>query len=271
MGTLRITILGCGSSGGVPRIDGDWGVCDPNEPKNRRTRCGLLVQRWRGASGADADATTVLIDTAPELRDQLIAAQVKHVDGIVFTHAHADQTHGIDDVRAFALLQRKRLPVWMDAPTRDALIKRFGYCFHGAGAYRPILEDVGDIRVGESFDVAGPGGAISFLPMLQEHGPIMSLGFRFGACAYSNDVSELPPASFAPLAALDLWIVDALRYTPHPTHAHLERALGWVERLRPARTILTNMHVDLDYQTLKRELPAGVEPAFDGMAIELED
>lgn len=270
MGVLRVTILGCGSSGGVPRANGDWGACDPAEPKNRRTRCGLLLQRWRGAAGAESDATSVLIDTAPDLREQMIAAGVRHVDAVVYTHDHADQAHGIDDVRAFALAQRKRMPVYMDAPTRATLTKRFAYCFYGEGGYPPILEDAGEIRPGEDFLVNGPGGAITLTPLAQDHGISQSLAFRFGAGAYSNDLVAMPEETFAALRGLDVWIVDALRYTPHPTHAHLARTLEWIARLKPARAILTNMHIDMDYGRLARELPAGVEPAYDGLAFEIE-
>lgn len=271
MGTLRVTILGCGSSGGVPRADGNWGACDPTEPKNRRTRCGLLLQRWRGAPGAEGEATSILIDTAPDLREQMNAARVRHVDAVVFTHDHADQTHGLDDVRAFVLTQRRRMPVYMDAPTRKTLTQRFGYCFFGEGGYPPILEDAGDLRPGEEVKIDGPGGRVALLPLVQDHGIGVSLGFRFGAGAYSNDLVDMPPDSFAALHGVETWIVDALRYTPHPTHAHLARALGWIERLKPARAILTNMHIDLDYQTLRRELPPGVEPGYDGLSFDLED
>ncbi|MBI1187248.1 MAG: MBL fold metallo-hydrolase [Alphaproteobacteria bacterium] len=271
MGAIRVTILGCGSSGGVPRTNGDWGACDPGEPRNKRTRCGLLLQRWHGAPGDAADATSVLIDTAPDLREQMIAAGVRRLDAVVYTHDHADQAHGIDDVRAFVLAQRKRMPVWMDAPTRATLTRRFAYCFYGEGGYPPILEDAGAIRPRETFRIDGPGGAVSLTPLLQDHGLSQSLAFRFGAGAYSNDLVAMPEETFAGLAGLDLWIVDALRYTPHPTHAHLERTLSWIDRLKPRRAILTNMHIDMDYRRLAADLPAGVEPAYDGLQIDLED
>jgi phosphoribosyl 1,2-cyclic phosphate phosphodiesterase len=264
MSRLRVTILGCGSSGGVPRADGDWGQCDPAEPRNRRSRCGLLVQRWRDDVDDPRAATTALIDTSPDLREQLIAAHVSHVDAILYTHDHADQTHGIDDVRALVLRMRRRARVWMDAPTRERLMRRFGYCFAGEGGYPPILEDCGDLRHGENVVIDGPGGDIAFTPLTQDHGGTISLGFRFGAIAYSNDVVALPQRTLSRLDGLDLWIVDALRRNPHPTHAHLARSLEWIAAVRPRRAVLTNMHVDLDYQTLRRELPPGVEPAHDG-------
>ncbi len=270
MSVLRVTILGCGSSGGVPRADGDWGACDPSEPRNRRTRCGLLLQLWADAPGAPRDATTVLIDTAPDLREQMIAARVAHVDAVLFSHDHADQTHGLDDLRAFVIRTRRRTPVFMDAPTRATLTRRFDYCFESKKGYPAILEDAGSLTHGEDVLVEGPGGALALTPLDQDHGlGTASLGFRFGAGAYSNDLVALPERSMARLDGLDLWIVDALRYAPHPTHAHLEQALAWAAALGPKRTMLTNMHIDLDYQRLKAELPAGVEPAFDGWSIDL--
>jgi phosphoribosyl 1,2-cyclic phosphate phosphodiesterase len=262
-GTLRITILGCGSSGGVPRVGGDWGACDRNEPKNRRSRCGLLLEYWQGTA-EEGEATTVLIDTSPDLREQLLAANTTRIDAIVFSHDHADQTHGLDDVRALAIRMRRRIPVYLDAPTRATLERRFAYIFHGEGGYPAIVSVAGEIAPQVSFEIMGPGGALALLPLAQDHGGVRSLGFRIGGFAYSNDVVHLPPETMAALEGLDLWIVDALRYTPHPTHAHLERTLGWIEALRPSRSVLTNMHVDLDYETLRRDLPGGVEPAYDG-------
>jgi phosphoribosyl 1,2-cyclic phosphate phosphodiesterase len=267
-GVMRFTILGCGSSGGVPRIGNDWGVCDPGNPKNRRTRCSLLVQRWAGAPGEPKAATTVLIDTAPDMREQLLATQVVHLDAVLYSHDHADQAHGIDDLRALVLRNKKRTPIWMDAATRATLTARFGYCFAGQGGYPAILHDAGVIEHGASIAIDGPGGVIEALPLIQDHGGGMSYGFRFGSCAYNNDVAQLPDETLAALQDLDLWIVDALRYAPHPTHAHLERTLGWAAALRPRRTLLTNLHVDMDYARLCTELPAGVEPAFDGWRLD---
>lgn len=264
-GTLRVTILGCGSSGGVPRADGDWGDCDPNEPRNRRSRCSLLVQRWAGAAGHPKDATTVLIDTAPDLRTQLAEAKPNHIDAVLFSHDHADQTHGIDDLRAYVLKMRRRMPVWMDQTTRATLHPRFRYCFESQSGYPAILEHAGDLAPLSPVVIEGPGGKLECLPLMQDHGFSLSLGFRFGPVAYCNDVVGLPEESFAALDGLDLWIVDALRDKPHPSHAHVGMALDWIERVKPKRAILTNLHVDLDYQTLKARLPKGVEPAHDGL------
>ncbi|MGE0742935.1 MAG: MBL fold metallo-hydrolase [Hyphomonadaceae bacterium] len=265
-GTLRVTILGCGSSGGVPRATGDWGACDPNEPRNRRTRCGLLLQQWRGEAGDPADATTVLIDTPPELRQQLADAKPAHIDAVVISHDHADQIHGFDDVRAFFLKQRAQIPVWIDESTRPSFMRRFGYAFDNLTGYPAIVKDAGVLRPYEAISVNGPGGAMQVLPLDQDHGIGRSLGFRVGPAAYSNDVVDMPPETFARLDGLSLWVVDALREKPHPTHAHVERALEWIARLKPAHAVLTNMHNDLDYQALKARLPAGVEPAYDGWA-----
>ncbi len=263
-GVLEVTILGSGSSGGVPRADGDWGACDPAEPRNRRTRCGLLLR-----SKGEGAQTTVLIDTSPDLREQLIAARAQRIDGILFTHDHADQVHGIDDVRAFFLRQRARIPARMDAPTRDVLLKRFGYIFENTGGYPAILDAVALPPYGQAFSVDGPSGAIPVNTFDQEHGHIRCVGYRCGPVAYSPDVNGLPEDAFEALAGVDTWIVDALRHTPHPTHAHLEQTLRWIERVKPRRAILTNMHIDMDYRTLLAELPHGVEPAYDGMTLEV--
>jgi len=266
MGTLRVTVLGCGSSGGVPRATGDWGACDPNEQKNRRTRCGLLLQQWRGEAGAAEEATTVLIDTPPEVRQQLAAAGTRRLDGVIISHDHADQTNGFDDVRAFFLKQRAQIPVWMDEATRETFMRRFGYAFVSGAGYPAIVRRAGDLSPLVPLRVDGPGGVMELLPLDQDHGFSRSLGFRVGPVAYSNDLVSMPEQSFAALDGLALWIVDALRDKPHPTHAHVERSLEWIERLRPKLALLTNMHIDLDYAALKARLPAGVEPAYDGWA-----
>jgi phosphoribosyl 1,2-cyclic phosphate phosphodiesterase len=264
MPTLRVTILGCGSSGGVPRATGDWGVCDPREPKNRRSRCGLLLQRWRGAAGDPEQATTVLIDTPPEIRQQLAAAQARRLDAVIISHDHADQTNGFDDIRAFFLKQRATIPVWLDESTRHTFMRRFGYTFESQAGYPAIVRDAGHLAPLVPAKVDGPGGPLEILPLEQDHGFSRSLGFRAGSVAYSNDVVAMPEATYAELNGLALWIVDALRDRPHPTHAHVERSLEWIARVQPAHAVLTNMHIDLDYQALKARLPAGVEPAYDG-------
>ena len=271
---LEFTILGCGSSGGVPRADGNFGACDPADPRNRRTRCSLLVRRLEGPGTATTPPTTVIVDTSPEFRQQTAAAGVTRLDGLLLTHDHADQTHGIDDIRAFAMVQRQRIPCWMDDATAATMSRRFGYIFEGEGLYPAIADMHAAPPFFVPFSVGGPSGEIPFVTFDQDHGPgVRSLGYRFGNVAYSSDVVDIPDASFAALEDLDVWIVDALRYTPHPTHAHLAKTLSWVERVKPRRTILTNLHIDLDFKALTAVLPAGVEPAYDGLrfAVELSD
>ncbi len=261
----RFILLGTGSSGGVPRTGGDWGDCDPSEPRNRRRRCSALLE-----FGVDRpQPTRVLFDTAPDLREQLNDASIDRIDAIVYTHDHADQTHGIDDVRSLVLRQRAALPTFMDAATRSRLTHRFAYCFEGAGGYPPILALEPDIAPYHPFAVHGPAGAVELLPLDMQHGNIRCMGYRMGGLAYCNDVNGLPDTTMARLQGLDVFIIDALRYTPHPTHAHLEMTLGWVAALRPRRTILTNLHIDMDYQTLRKALPEGVEPGYDGQVIDL--
>ena len=264
MANLRFTILGCGSSGGVPRLGGDWGDCDPSNPKNRRRRCSMLVERI-----TDAGTTRVLIDTSPDMRDQLLSAGVGTLDGVVYTHSHADHMHGIDDLRQIVFNRRERLPVWADGPTQEALLGRFGYAFmQPEGSSYPAILDLHTID--GPIDVTGPGGAITFAPFRAEHGTMDALGFRIGPLAYLPDVIAIPATSWPLLMGLDVWVLDALRRKPHPTHAHLALSLDWIARAKPRRAVLTNMHVDLDYDTLLAELPPSVTPAFDGMVIETE-
>ena len=262
--SLTFTILGCGSSMGVPRVALGWGDCDPNNPKNRRRRCSLLVTR-----GAASGKTHLLVDCSPDLRMQLLDAEVDSIDGVLITHEHADHTHGIDDLRPLFVKTRRRVPVYMDEATTGVMRTRFGYCFKTppGSAYPPIAEER-RLLPGEPVAIQGQGGAIEALPVLQEHGDIASLGFRFGNVAYSADIKGLPDASIAQMAGLDVWIVDALRPAPHPSHLNLEEALAWIERIRPKRAILTNLHSDLDYNRLRAELPPNIEPAYDCMSFQ---
>jgi len=266
-GVLELTVLGSGSSGGVPRADGEWGACDPANPTNLRSRCSLLVRRK--GEGADYE-TTAIVDTSPDLRLQTVQAGARRLDAILLTHDHADQVHGLDDVRAFFLRQRALIPCHMDASTDATMMRRFGYIFEAEGGYPAICARRAIPPHGEPWRVDGPSGSIPVVTFDQDHGGVRSVGYRFGDVAYSSDVVNLDESAFAALEGLDVWIVDALRYRPHPTHAHLERTLTWIERLRPRRAILTNLHIDLDYETLKAELPDGVEPAFDGLRFEHE-
>jgi phosphoribosyl 1,2-cyclic phosphate phosphodiesterase len=261
--SLRVTILGCGSSGGVPRVGSGWGAADPTNPKNRRRRCSILVERTNGAG-----TTSVLVDASPDLREQLLDAEVRRLEALLITHDHADHTHGIDDVRPLVIHMRRRVQVYMDARTSTVLNERFGYCFRSApgSGYPPILDEH-RIEVGVPVEIGGPGGTVTALPFDMEHGPTRALGFRFDDVAYASDVSALPPESVDRLFGLDILIVDALRYTPHPTHFSVAEALSLIEQVKPRRAVLTNMHSDIDYETLRRELPDGVVPAFDGMRL----
>ena len=258
---ISFRILGCGSSGGVPRLGGLWGACDPENPRNARRRCSLLVTRTSGDK-----ATRVLIDTSPDMRAQLLDAGVGMLDAVVYTHSHADHVHGIDDLRMVVFNKRERLQVWADGDTSNDLLGRFGYAFvqPKGSSYPPICElnaIDGDITI------SGAGGDIVLRPFEVEHGNIDALGFRIGDVAYLPDVSTIPDAVWPMLEGLEYWIVDALRRDPHPTHSHLANTLEWIARAAPKRAILTNMHNDLDYATVAAETPDHIDPAYDGMTV----
>lgn len=262
--TMRVTILGCGSSGGVPRLGGVWGACDPSEPRNARRRCSALVERI-----TDAGTTSVLIDTSPDMRSQLLDAGVGRLDAVLYTHAHADHVHGMDDLRMIVINMRSRLPVWADQPTHDALIDRFGYAFirPEGSMYPPIL----DMNLMEGdVTIDGPGGPLTFTPFLVPHGGMDALGFRVNDVAYLPDVASIPDHIWPHLENLRCWIVDALRRDPHPTHSHLAQTLEWIERMEPREAVLTNMHTDLDYATVAAETPDHIQPAFDGMQLDFD-
>jgi phosphoribosyl 1,2-cyclic phosphate phosphodiesterase len=264
--TLTLTILGSGSSAGVPRPALGWGACDPTNPKNRRRRCSLLVERT-----SDAGTTRIVIDTSPDLREQLIDANVDHIDAVFLTHEHADQTHGIDDLRSVVMHQRKRIPVHLNKVTADHILLRFSYCFVSprGSDYPPIL-DHHSIEAGQSQTIEGKGGAATLSAFIMQHGNIPALGYRIGDAAYTPDVSDIPPESWPQLENLELWIIDGLRYTPHSSHFSVSDALSWIDRFKPKRAVITNMHADVDYEVLRQKLPAGVVPGYDGMRLTLE-
>ena len=263
---LRIVITGCGSSPGTPRIMGDWGACDPSNPKNRRRRAAALIERI----SASGEITRIAIDTGPDFRDQMLDAGATHLDGVVYTHAHADHIHGIDDLRGYFLAQRRKVDVFADKQTLDRLHEGFGYCFKTppGSAYPPILE-AHEIDHDKAFTIEGAGGPITFEPLPQIHGDMVTLGFRIGRLAYCPDVSDFPAQTEARLGGLDLLIIDALQYRPHPSHFSLSQALERIEMFAPKRAVLTHMHIPLDYETVMAETPDHVEPAYDGLAIEL--
>jgi phosphoribosyl 1,2-cyclic phosphate phosphodiesterase len=261
---LRVIILGCGSSGGVPRVGGDWGACDPENPRNRRRRCSLLLE-----TGEDDKTTTVLVDTSPDLRDQLLEAQVRRLDAVVFTHEHADHSHGVDDLRPLVIRARARIDAWMDEPTSALLRQRFGYIFETppGSDYPPLLIEH---RLAHAVPTVIPGRngtQLTIVPFRLAHGTGDALGLRIGGFAYAPDLSTIPEESEQLFEGLDTLVIDALRYRRHPSHFSVEESLAAIARFRPRRAVLTNLHTDLDYAALAAVLPAGVEPAYDGMRL----
>ena len=262
MTALRVTILGSGGSQGVPTAVGDWGLCDPENPRNRRLRPSILIE----AADAAGRRKTILVDAGPDLRQQLLAVNCRHIDALLFTHSHADHTHGIDDLRAVNRLMDAQIPFWASSETIADIRQRFGYAVVDDPAannfYRPALRAH---QIDGPFEAAG----ITVIPFEQDHGFSLSTGFRIGNFAYSTDVVRLDEAAFAALAGVELWIVDCLREAPHPTHSHLARTLGWIDRVKPRRAIFTHMDQSSDYESISRLLPSGVEPGYDGLIVEL--
>jgi phosphoribosyl 1,2-cyclic phosphate phosphodiesterase len=263
--SLEVVILGCGSSGGVPRVAQGWGHCDPGNPKNRRRRCGILVEQRRGDH-----LTRLLVDAGADLREQLIDAGVDRLDALLLTHAHADHVHGLDDLRPLTMAMHRMIDCYLDAPTWQAIRLRFDYLFETPpGSNYPPLLLPHHLNPGVGFAPDGPGGALKCQPFRLNHGDIDALGFRFGGCAYTPDVKYVPEESESFLENLDLWIVDALRHKPHPSHLSLGETLELVEKYKPKRVVLTNLHTDLDYGALRKILPENIEPAYDGLRLQL--
>jgi phosphoribosyl 1,2-cyclic phosphate phosphodiesterase len=256
---MRVTVLGCGASTGVPTIGPNWGRCDPADPRNSRRRVSALVE---------VGTTKILIDTSPDLRDQLIDARIARLDAVIITHAHADHLHGIDDLRTVNRLMLAAIPLYAEAATLAEIRHRFGYVFEPVEEpgryYKPTLVPH---EITGSFEIAG----IPIVPFAQDHGFSTTLGLRIGGFGYSTDVTELDETAFGALEGIELWVVDCLRREPHPTHSHLAKTLSWISRVGPRRAVLTHMDQSLDYRELSAELPRGVEPGQDGLVIELAD
>jgi len=256
---MKATILGCGGSGGVPLSSGFWGKCDPKNPKNRRLRASILVEE---------KGKTLLVDTSPDLRAQLLATETKRLDGVLLTHMHADHVHGIDDLRPINQEMGSNIDLFASKDDLATLKQRFAYVLE---PLHPEAQDyyykpcVTTHEIGGPFEAAG----ISVAPFEQNHGFSTSLGFRFGPLAYSTDVLDLDERAFGVLEGVRVWIVDCLRLEPHATHTHLEKTLSWIEQIKPERAILTHMNHSLDYTALATKLPEGVEPGFDGLVIEI--
>ncbi|QLF70474.1 MBL fold metallo-hydrolase [Peteryoungia desertarenae] len=263
----RFTILGCASSPGVPRINGDWGNCDPNNPRNRRTRASFLIEQI----GPDGGKTVVVVDTGPDFREQMIRAQVETVDATFFTHAHADHVHGIDDLRGYFITAKRPIPIYAEPYTMERIEQGFGYCLKTppGSSYPPIVEPRIIQDLDQPIHIDGAGGVIEILPLVQQHGDIISLGLRIGNVAYCCDVSDFPAKTIERLSGLDVLIIDALQYRPHPSHLSLDQALQWIERCGPKRAFLTHMHTPLDYDTVMAQTPAHVEPAYDGLSFDV--
>ena len=254
---MKLRILGCGTSFGVPRIGNDWGACDPAEPRNRRRRVSILVEHL---------GTRILVDTSPDLREQLLDAGAARLDAVIWTHDHADHCHGIDDLRGVAYTRGSPVPGFARADTLNTLRGRFDYVFEGRGGYPAVVEGA---LLPDRIEI----GPVEVKVVDQPHGTITSAGLRFDAAGrsvgYSTDFNDLTDDMMSLFEGVDVWVVDVLRRRPHPTHPHLERALEWIARIRPGRSILTHMDNSMDYRTLLAELPEGVEPGYDGLEVAL--
>lgn len=259
--TLKVRILGCGTSSGVPRIGNDWGACDPAEPRNRRTRASILIE----GAGGQGEPTRILVDTGPDLREQLLAADIDRLDAVIWTHDHADHTHGIDDLRQLFHIAGTPIRAFARPFALDGIRARFDYAFQGRGYYPPIVEAE---HLPDTLQI----GPITVRVIDQPHGGITSAGLRFEldgrSISYGTDFNEMTDAMTSFYAGTDLWVVDALGLKPHPTHSHLAKTLAYIDLVRPRRALLTHMDKSMDYASLRASLPPHIEPAHDGLEVE---
>ena len=256
---MKVTILGCGGSSGTPAVGLGWGKCDPKNPKNSRLRSSILVENGE---------TQILVDTSPDLRQQLLNTDVKRLDAVLFTHYHADHLHGVDDLRQINREMNAPIDIYADVDTLRIIDLRFGYVLEPLAEnakmyYKPTLVSH-ELNDGDVFSI----GSIDIQVFVQDHGFCNTLGFRFGPIAYTTDVVELPDHAFDILKGVDTWVIGTLIDHPHPTHAHVDKALDWIERIHPRRGVLSHLGYGFDYDTLNKRLPDHVEPAFDGMILE---
>jgi phosphoribosyl 1,2-cyclic phosphate phosphodiesterase len=252
--SIKFTILGCGSSVGVPSANGNWGLCNPKEVKNYRTRCSALVSKKK---------TNILIDTSPDLRSQLIKNKIKNINAVLYTHQHADQTHGINDLRSFFLSHKKKIPVFADTLTYNYLLSNFSYCFKGTDSY-PSTLNLKIIKKKIEID------EILFNAIPVQHGNIDSLCYLINnTCAYASDINFIYKKNLNFFYKLNFLIVDCLRFKPHPSHYNLDDVLDLIKEIKPNKTILTNLNSELDYNNLLKFLPKNVIPAFDGLSFNI--
>ena len=257
--TIKVNILGCGSSSGVPAIGNNWGRCDPKNPKNRRMRSSVLIK---------SSSTTVLIDATPDLRQQLLNSNVKHIDAVLITHAHADHIHGIDDFRFLNLIMKKHIQLFATEFVLDQIKKKFGYVFEDLKPeasgfyYKPCLIPN---KLQRNFFI----NDLKIMSFKQDHGFGETTGFRINNIGYSTDVVNLDEEAFRILEGIDLWIVDCLQINPHKSHAHLEKTLSWIKKVKPKKAVLTHMNIFTDYAEISEKLPNNCVPGYDGLIINI--
>ena len=253
--TVKFTILGCGSSLGIPRIDGHFGKCDPKNKKNYRTRCSALIS---------AHKSNILIDTSPDIKSQLISSKIKNIDRVFFTHSHADQTHGINELRFFYLKNKKKIPVHADKRTKKYLINSFSYCFNNSTSYPATLK-INNVKKMQNYKFGKEKISIKSIPV--QHGKINSICYIINnKCAYAPDINKIYQKDLIHFKNLKYLVVDCLRYDPHPSHFNLVDVINLIKIIKPQKTIITNLNNEIDYSSIKNKLPKNVVPAYDGLS-----